>query len=163
MTTTHAPHSTPTTPTHAPALDPRVIALAHYASRGVLEAVLGRHGVSFQEQVTMRPVATAGGPVERADLIRVMTDALKVPASSIGETVDGLIGKGLLTADGSGPLRLTDAGQALYETTGAESRPITTRIYDGIPAEDLAVAGRVLTLIAERAGAELDGLRTQRA
>ncbi|MDQ0597146.1 hypothetical protein QF037_001491 [Streptomyces canus] len=43
----------------------------------------------------------------------------------------------------------------MYERTSAETAPITARIYDGIPTEDLAVAGRVLTLIADRADVEL--------
>ncbi|MET8829504.1 MarR family transcriptional regulator [Streptomyces sp. NPDC004610] len=152
MTVVYAPH--------APAVDPRVIALAHYAGRGVLEAVLARHGAGFQEQVTLRPVALADGPVERDDLIRQLTDALKVPAAEIGGTIDGLVEKGLLAVERGGALGITDAGRSLCETTGAETQPISARIYAGIPAEDLAVAGRVLTLITERANAELDSLRT---
>ncbi|MFD5335727.1 hypothetical protein [Streptomyces hawaiiensis] len=83
--------------TTAPLLDPRVIALAHYA---VLESVLTGTGV-----------------------------------------------------------RITDAGRERYATTSGETAPITARIYDGIPAEDLAVAGRVLRLITGRADAEPAALR----
>jgi hypothetical protein len=46
----------------------------------------------------------------------------------------------------------------VYETTSAETAPITARIYAGISTEDLAAAGRVLTLITERADAELAAL-----
>lgn len=58
MTTT-----TPTTPTapttdaattdaataDAPPADARALGLAHYAARGVLEQILARHGVTFQQ------------------------------------------------------------------------------------------------------------------
>jgi hypothetical protein len=62
----------------------------------------------------------------------------------------------LLEADPQRPeaLRLTDAGRELHERTSAEIAPVSARLYAGIPAEDLAVAGRVLALITERADAE---------
>jgi len=114
-----------TTPTAAPALNPRVIALAHYAARAILENVLARHGVTFQQSVMLRLAVVAE-----------------------------LVGGGLLTAD-STLLTVTDTGRELYRTTSAETAPFSARVYAGIPAEDLAVAGRVLSLITERANAEL--------
>ncbi|CAM5744595.1 winged helix DNA-binding protein [Streptomyces hirsutus] len=53
--------------TTAPPVDGRVIGLAHYASRAVLE-MRARHGVSFQQSVTLRLVAVAEGPVDHARL-----------------------------------------------------------------------------------------------
>lgn len=41
--------------------------------------------------------------------------------------------------------------------TSAESAGISARLCAGIPAEDLATAGRILTLVTERANAELAG------
>ncbi|MEU9332881.1 MarR family transcriptional regulator [Streptomyces sp. NPDC048290] len=151
--TTTAPSTSP-----APLLDARLIGLAHYAGRGILEAVLARHGIAFQEQITLRPVALAEGPVERDALVRQIVGALKVTEAEVGATVDALIGRGLLAAEGA-CVRLTDDGRALHETATAEVRPISERIYAGLPAEDLAVAGRLLTLITERADAELAALR----
>ena len=40
----------------------------------------------------------------------------------------------------------------------SETAVISARIYAGIPAEDLAAAGRVLALVAERANTELAAL-----
>ena len=77
----------------------------------------------------------------------------------VHRVLDELIAAQLLTPDGSCDVRITDAGRELYATTSGETAPITARIYDGIPAEDLAVTGRVLSLITERAGAELTALR----
>lgn len=43
----------------------------------------------------------------------------------------------LLVVDGA-HLRPTDAGRALLAAVGAETAPISARIWGGIPAEDLA-------------------------
>ncbi|MGW0615664.1 MarR family transcriptional regulator [Streptomyces sp. NPDC002788] len=144
--------------TTAPLLDPRVIALAHYAARAVLESVLARHGVTFQQCVTLRLAAVADGPVGREQLLDGVTGALKIDTDEVSDVVDGLISARLLATDGASEVRITDAGRELYARTSGETAPITARIYDGIPTEDLAVAGRVLSLITRRADAELAGL-----
>lgn len=141
--------------TTTPLVDPRVIALAHYAGRALLESVLTRHGATFQQSVTLRVVAVADGPVERDRLVDSVVGSLKIDAAEVHSVVDELIAAELLAAHGPSQVRLTDAGRELYGRTSAATAPITARIYDGIPREDLAVAGRVLTLITERANAEL--------
>ncbi|MEU9572643.1 MarR family winged helix-turn-helix transcriptional regulator [Streptomyces massasporeus] len=145
--------------TTTPLVNPRDIALAHYAGRAVLETVLARHGITFQQSVTLRLAAVADGPVGREQLVGGVTDALKIDPAEVHGVVDELIAAQLVTADGASDLRVTDSGRELYATTSGETAPITARIYDGIPAEDLAVTGRVLRLITERAGAELTALR----
>lgn len=148
--------STPTASTPPP-LNPRVIALAHYAGRAVLENVLARHGATFQQSVTLRVVAVADGPVDREWLVGEVVDALKIDKADLHAVVEELVEARLLTAD-SALLTITDAGRDLYRTTSAETAPVTARIYAGIPAGDLAVAGRVLSLINERANTELAAL-----
>ncbi|MFD5568504.1 MarR family winged helix-turn-helix transcriptional regulator [Streptomyces cadmiisoli] len=143
--------------TTAPRVDGRVIGLAHHAARAVLETVLARHGVTFHQVVTLRLVAVAGAPVERAALVAEVVGALKTDASEARGVVDGLIAGGLVEAVDA-EVRITGAGRELYETSAAETGEIADRIYAGIPAEDLAVAGRVLTLVTERADAELAAL-----
>ena len=51
--------------------------------------------------------------------------------------------------------RITDAGRALYERITNETSGTTARIWGDIPEEDLLATGRVLTLVTERANAEL--------
>jgi DNA-binding MarR family transcriptional regulator len=148
--TASAPAATPT----APSLNSRVIALAHYAARAVLESVLVRHGLVFQESVTLRVVAVAEAPVQRDALVGEVVDALKADPDDVHRTVAALAEKGLVTAEGA-VVRITDAGRELYGRISAETREISARIYAGIPEEDLAVAGRVLTLVTERENAEL--------
>ncbi|MFD5854764.1 MarR family transcriptional regulator [Streptomyces chartreusis] len=145
---------TTTTPLADPLVDPRVIALAHYAGRALLENVLARHGSTFQQSVTLRLVAVAEGPVERDTLVDGVVGALKIDAAAAHSVADELIAAGLLAAEEPSAVRITDAGRERWASTSAATAPITARIYDGIPKEDLAVAGRVLTLITERADAE---------
>ncbi|MFF7314065.1 MarR family transcriptional regulator [Streptomyces sp. NPDC008137] len=147
--------------TTAPLVGPRVIALAHYAGRAILENVLARHGITFQQSVTLRLAALAEGPVGRERLVDEVTGALKAGATEVHTVIEELIAARLLAPSGASGVRITDAGRELYDRTSGETAPITARIYDGIPAEDLAVAGRVLSLITERADAELAALTEQ--
>ncbi|KUM88154.1 MarR family winged helix-turn-helix transcriptional regulator [Streptomyces pseudovenezuelae] len=144
--------------TATPVLNPRVIALAHYAARALLENVLARHGVTFQQSVTLRLAAVAEGPVERARIVEDVVGALKIDPPQAHSVVDELISTGLVAPQGASQVRITDAGRELFETTSAETAPISARVYAGIPTEDLEVAGRVLSLITERADAELAAL-----
>jgi DNA-binding MarR family transcriptional regulator len=140
--------------TTTPTVDGRVIALAHYAGRAILETALARRGLTFQQSVTLRLAAIADVPMERDELVGQVVDALKVEPAQVRGTVEELIAKGLLASEAS-RLRATDAGRTAYAGTSAETGPISARIYAGIPAEDLAAAGRVLALVTERANAEL--------
>ena len=54
-------------------------------------------------------------------------------------------------------MALTASGRARYQGMRAVLEAITTRPFDGIPAGDLAVAGRVLGIVTARANAELAG------
>ncbi|MEV5349298.1 MarR family transcriptional regulator [Streptomyces achromogenes] len=141
----------------APAADARALALAHYAARGVLEHVLARHGITFQQQVALRAVLTADAPPTPDELVAQVHDSLKADPADIRATVDELLAKQLIVADGA-HLRPTDAGRELIAATSAETAPVAARIWGGIPAEDLAAAGRVLATVTERANAELDAL-----
>ncbi|KUN79493.1 hypothetical protein AQJ66_28625 [Streptomyces bungoensis] len=143
--------------TTAPGLNGRVIALAHYAARALLEGVLTRRGTTFHQNVTLRAVVAAGGALGRDELVADVTGSLKVDESAVRGTLGELTAARLLEQDPAQPsrVRLTDAGRELYEGAAAETAGISARLYAGIPAEDLAVAGRVLELITQRANAEL--------
>ncbi|MFC9292697.1 MarR family transcriptional regulator [Streptomyces sp. NPDC057011] len=141
----------------APVADARALGLAHHAARGLLEHVLGRHGTTFQQQITLRAAVTADGPQTADDLVAQVRGSLKADPADIRATLDELLARELLIADGA-HLRPTDAGRGLLAAVGAETAPFTARVWGGIPAEDLAAAGRVLALVTERANAELAAL-----
>ncbi|OXY85385.1 MarR family transcriptional regulator [Streptomyces diastatochromogenes] len=151
---------TTTAPTiTAPVADARALGLAHYAARGVLEYVLARHGITFQQQIALRAAVGADVPQAPDDLVTQVRGSLKADPADIRATLDELLAKRLLVVDGA-HLRPTDAGRELLAAIGAETAPVTARIWGGIPAEDLAAAGRVLSLVTERANAELAALTT---
>ncbi|MFC9699681.1 MarR family transcriptional regulator [Streptomyces sp. NPDC056943] len=151
--------TTTTTTTTAPSANGRVVALAFFAARAVLEGVLTRHGITYHQSVTLRAVVVAGGSLGREELVADVNGSLKTDESVVRGVVDELTAAKLLEEDptDTSRLRLTDTGRELDATTSAESAGISARLYGGIPAEDLAVAGRVLTLVTERANAELAG------
>ncbi|MFJ8314183.1 MULTISPECIES: MarR family transcriptional regulator [unclassified Streptomyces] len=145
--------------TTAPAANARALGLAHYAARSVLEHVLAQHGITFQQQVALRAALTADAPQTPDDLVTQVQVSLKADPTDIRATLDELLAKQLLITDGA-HLRPTDTGRELIAAVGAETAPVTARIWGGIPAEDLAAASRVLTLVTERANAELAALTT---
>ncbi|MDF4249462.1 MarR family transcriptional regulator [Streptomyces sp. WMMB303] len=140
--------------TTAPAADARMLGLAHHAARGVLEHVLARHGLTFEQQVTLRTLVTAGTPLTADDVVARVRDSLKADPVGIHATLDELLAEQSIVADGA-HLLPTDAGREVLAAVGAETAPLSARIWDGISAEDLAAAGRVLTLVTERADAQL--------
>ncbi|MFI6263504.1 MarR family winged helix-turn-helix transcriptional regulator [Micromonospora sp. NPDC051006] len=138
-------------------LNGQIIGLAHYATRSLLERELAGLGLTFQQSLALNAVAAEDGAVEPAHLVQRMTGALKIDASAVLAVVGDLTDAGLLgraPAGGSG-LALTDPGRAVQRRVAEAVTAITTRLYGDIPADDLAVAGRVLTLVRQRADAEL--------
>ncbi|MDA2809768.1 hypothetical protein O4J56_03870 [Nocardiopsis sp. RSe5-2] len=142
--------------TTAPVADARLLALAYHAARSLLDHVLDRHGVTYQQQMTLGAIA-ADTPQAQGDLVARIQGSLKADPSDVRTTIDELQAKRLLVADGA-HLRPTDAGRELLAAVGAEVAPLSTRVWEGIPAEDLAAAGRVLARVTERAEGELAAL-----
>ncbi|MDO3705703.1 hypothetical protein Q3W71_28945 [Micromonospora sp. C28SCA-DRY-2] len=135
----------------------QVIGQAHYATRAVLERELVGFGLTFHQSLALNAVAAEGGTVVPAHLVERLTGALKVDRSVVLTAVDDLVAGGLLRAlpDGGAALALTDAGREVQRRVADVVAVIAARLYADIPAADLAVAGRVLTLLKQRADAEL--------
>ena len=57
--------------------------------------------------------------------------------------------------DDAEPVRFTAAGAQVFGQIRGATTEITKRLWGDLPAEDLATAGRVLSIITERANAEL--------
>ncbi|MEU0780984.1 MarR family transcriptional regulator [Streptomyces sp. NPDC006173] len=145
--------SVPSTPAALP-VNGQVIGLAHYASRAALERVLAHSGTSFNQSVALRAVSDNGGSVERAWLVGRLTGALKIEESAARATVEEMTARELLAEPSAERVSLTDAGHELFDSIRTAGNAIAARLYAGIPAEDLATAGRVLALVTERADAE---------
>lgn len=137
----------------------RVIALAHVAGRALVERVMAHHGPTFHQSVALRAVVVAGESIGREELVGDVTGLLKIDESVVRGVIEELTATKLPEEDPAeasrSRLRLTDAGRELCESTAAETAEISARLCAGIPVEDLAIAGRVLKLVTERANAEL--------
>lgn len=142
---------------NAPTINGQVIGQAHYATRTVLERLLAGTGTTFEQSVALNVAADGGGSVQRNQLVARMTGGLKIDDSAVSATVAELIASGLMEVPPGeeSHVRLTDAGQALQRQIRTGIGEVTARLYGDFPAEDLATAGRVLTIVTERANAEL--------
>ncbi|MEU5781661.1 MarR family winged helix-turn-helix transcriptional regulator [Micromonospora lupini] len=135
-----------------PTLNGQAIGQAHYATRALLERAVAPLGVSFGQVLALN-VLTAG-PVEPAHLVRRITSTLKVDEPAVHEVIASLVDADLAHLD-EASVRLTDAGRATQARIADAVAGIATRLYGDIPADEASAAARVLTLITQRANAEL--------
>jgi DNA-binding MarR family transcriptional regulator len=123
-----------------------------------LNAILGRllagTGLSEPEWVTLTVAVTSGGSIERRAFVSRIAGALKISQAEAQARIDELAAKQLLDVDDSA-VTVTDAGRQLQGRIRRAVGEITDRLWGDVPAEDLAVAGHVLTTVLERATAEL--------
>jgi DNA-binding transcriptional regulator PaaX len=139
-----------------PLVNGRLIGLTHYASRALLERVLARSGTSFTQSTALRTLADHGGNAERASLVALVVEALKLgDEQTVRTAVDGLLADRLLEVSDEDRVSFTAGGRQLFDGIQAAGAEIASRLYAGIAREDLETAGRVLTVVLERANAEL--------
>ncbi|GLZ61077.1 MULTISPECIES: MarR family winged helix-turn-helix transcriptional regulator [Micromonospora] len=144
-----------------PTLNGQVIGQAHYATRALLEQAVAPLGVEFHQLLALNVLAN--GPVDRAQLTQRITTTLKVDESAVHQVVDRLVDAGLAQVEGpsaanggDGPqVALTDTGRATQRSVAAAVADLSARLYADIPADEAGTAARVLTLVTERANAEL--------
>ncbi|WCN78649.1 hypothetical protein [Micromonospora sp. LH3U1] len=139
-----------------PALNGQVIGQAHYATRALLERAVAPLGLSFGQVLALNVLAD--GAVDRARLVHRITSTLKVDEQAVRDVLAHLVDTDLAHVDDRAPepqVRLTDAGHATQRRVSAAVTDITARLYGDIPTEQASAAARVLTLITQRANAEL--------
>ncbi|WP_028048309.1 hypothetical protein [Cellulomonas sp. URHD0024] len=133
-------------------LNGQIIGQAERATRTLLELHLRETGLAFETWVAVNQVHSGVGG--REALVVRLVRGLKIDAEAARDTVDAVIASGLV-AVGEERLTLTAEGLQKYAVVSEEIASITARLYGDVPPEDLAVAGRVLSLVTERANAEL--------
>jgi hypothetical protein len=141
-----------------PTFSPQVLGLAEKTLNAILDRQLAGTGLNEPQWVTLTLAAT-GGAARRDQLASRVAGALKVSAEQAQARIAELAAAQLVGApDGDGTVvKVTDAGQQLYGTVRAAVGQITQRLWGDLPAEDLAIAGRVLSIVTDRANAELAG------
>jgi DNA-binding MarR family transcriptional regulator len=147
-----------------PTVNGQIIGQAHYATRAVLDGILADVGISFHQSIVLSFLDQRGGSAQREAALSRLTGSLKIEASAAEAIVAGTATVGLITDGTDGTdgteLTLTEAGRRHHATVRSAIAEITARLYGDFPAEELAIAGRILTAVTDRANAELAGGRT---
>ncbi|MFC6883569.1 MULTISPECIES: MarR family winged helix-turn-helix transcriptional regulator [Actinomadura] len=124
------------------------------ALNAILDRQLAGTGITEPQWVTLTLTVAGGGTVDRDELVRRVSGAAQFSQASVAERIAELTAAGFLR-DGGGRVQVTDEGQARWTRVRAAIGPITQELWGDLPPEDLAVAGRVLNIVLERANAVL--------
>jgi DNA-binding MarR family transcriptional regulator len=137
-------------------LSPQIIGQAERALGALMNRVLTATGGTFPEWVALT-ITVGGDAGDHERLVERLAEALGVDAWAASAIVSELIESDLLrTVPGSGQhLILTERGQDRYGRIRAAIDDVIGRLFGDATDEDLATAGRVLSLVTARARAEL--------
>ena len=139
-----------------PSLNTRVIGQAEKTLNAILERQLAGTGLTETQWVILTLAVGSGGTVERDQFISQVAHALKIgDAAAQAHIADMVAAQQLQAASEGTALTLTRNAQQLHTRIRTTIAEITQRLWGDLPAEDLATAGRVLSIITERASAEL--------
>jgi PPOX class probable F420-dependent enzyme len=138
-----------------PVLSTQVIGQAESALGAISDPLLARFGASFNQWLVLTVTAAAGAVIDRDQLIARICGARKIGAREVEAAISDVAAAGLVLDQPR--VGLTEPGQVRYREIRAAFDEVTARLFD-FPPEDLATAGRVLSIITERANAELAGL-----
>jgi DNA-binding MarR family transcriptional regulator len=125
------------------------INLAAAATRGVLDALVARAGLTFEQFVTLRTLVGAG-PADRETVART-TAGPAADEAAIGRALDQLEAAGLIRTGENCLFEPAPQGKELFEQVSMASAQAGDQLFEGIDGRDLAVTERVLDLITRRA------------
>ena len=137
-----------------PPLSTQVIGQAESALGALLEPLLAGTGITFHQWLVLTVTAASGASIDRGQLIARISNARKLDGATVESAITELTAAGLVTVDG--PVTLTDAGRTGYLSIRGALEEITAGLFD-FPPEDLATAGRILSIVTSRANALLAG------
>jgi DNA-binding MarR family transcriptional regulator len=143
-----------------PTLTPQIIGQAEKTMNAILFRLLAGPGLTEAQWITLTLTAAGGGSTGRGQLAAQVAHALKVSEAQAREHLASLAAAQLVQdpGDDAGPVRFTAAGTEVFGQIRGATAEVVKRLWGDLPAEDLATAGRVLSIITERANAELAGL-----
>jgi hypothetical protein len=137
-----------------PTLNPQIVGQAENAHGAIMNVVLAGTGLNRDRWVALSLIMFSGGTIGAAELADRLTGALKIGKDAAQATIGELAAAGLVT-DAAGQVAVTDAGRVMFEQVRGAIGPIVARAYDGIPAEDLQTAARVLVAVTAGLNREL--------
>jgi DNA-binding MarR family transcriptional regulator len=142
--------------TQAPALSTQVIGQAESALGAILEPLLDQAELTFPQWLVLVITSASGDSVARGELVQRISTSRKLPSVQVLSALEKLAVAGLVetTADADVTVALTPVGLARFQDVRGKVDEITGRLFD-LPADDLVVAGRVLSIVTARANAEI--------
>ena len=139
-----------------PTISTRVIGQAEKTLNAILGRQLAGTGLTEPQWVILTLAVTSGGPADRDQFTHRVADALKISAADAQARIADMVAAQRLEITGEGSaVTVTGPARQLHSQIRATIADITHRLWGDLPADDLATAGRVLTIITERATAEL--------
>ena len=135
-----------------PSVNTQVIGQAESALGALLDPILARTGTSFHQWLVLTVTTAGGGAVDRGQLVARISGARKIDGAEVESAIGELHAVGMLA--GTALVSLTERGQARYGQIRRAIDELSARLFD-FPAEDLRTAGRVLSIVTQRANAEL--------
>ncbi len=139
-----------------PAFGAQILGQTEKALNAILDRQLAGTGLTEPDWITLTLTAASGGALGRDQLASQVAGALKVSPAMAQARITGLAAAQLLQTGGDEPLvTLTGAGQQLHGRIRAAVTGITERMWGDLPPADLVTAGRVLSVVLDRANAEL--------
>lgn len=141
-----------------PTLTPRVIGQAEKTLNAILARHLDGTGLTEPQWVILTLAVTGGGSFGRGEFARQVAGALKTGVAPAEDQIGRMAATGHLGLSGDGgTVTVAEAGRRVYAQITAATGEIVQRLWRDLSADDLATAGRVLTIITERADADLAG------
>jgi DNA-binding MarR family transcriptional regulator len=140
-------------------LTPQIIGQAEKTMNAILFRLLAGPGLTEAQWIALTLTAAGGGSTGRGRLVAQVAHGLKVSEAQAREHLASLVAAQLVQdpGDDAAPVRLTAQGTQVFGQIRGATTEIVKRLWDDLPTEDLATAARVLTIITERADAELAG------
>jgi hypothetical protein len=132
-------------------LNGQLIGQAQLATRAVFDRILEAERTTFTQWVVLNQL---DGSATEDDLVQLVARGLREQPAAARAAVDELLADGRL-ARHDGRLEPTESGAASRARIRGGIDAITSRLYGDLPADDLETAGRILSIVAQRADAEL--------
>jgi hypothetical protein len=137
-------------------LSTRVIGQAERTLNAILGRQLAGTGLTGDQWVILTMAVTAGGTAGCNRFTRMVAGALKISESEAEARIGDMVtAQHLEIASDSSAVTATAAAQNVHSRISTAVAAITDRLWGGLPADDLATAARVLTIVTDRATAEL--------
>jgi hypothetical protein len=141
-----------------PTLTPQVIGQAEKTLNAILDRLLAGPGLTEAQWITLTLTAGGAGSGGHDQLVTQVAHGLKVDEAQASAHVAELAAAQLVQDAGDGaPVRLTEDGKRVHGQIRAGAAQVTERLWGDLPVADLATAGRILSIITDRANAELAG------